>query len=349
MVTLGATMLLSALGAMLTPDPPVAVAAQDGTSLVTLDQQALHAWMMRWWNPQTGRWTGGNSEWWTTPVDMVTLMDADRTLGRPAPVAELADMYRNSGLEGPGFTNQYNDDSLWWGRAWLTAFGEVRDVRYLAAAEQVADTVWKRRSTACGGGIPWAVGIDGGDEQNAITNALFIELTAHLYGVTHESRYRVWSATIASWFVNSGLIARGYRVVDHLDASCQPTGLVWSYSQGETASAMLAVGYLTLARQVGDALAGNTMLVDPCEPNMCGEDGDAFKGIAVSELVTLDQTFPDHPYAGTLIRWADTATMLDQGTEHQYGLDWNGPLAEANASRQASAVALLTGAIEVSS
>ena len=88
------------------------------------------------------------------------------------------------------FINQYMDDTVWWGLAWLNASQyelyyrhNIRDAtRFLRVAEK--DAVYVARKRQCGG-IVWSLGSPAG----TITNAEYVALTAEL------SQYRRTSST----------------------------------------------------------------------------------------------------------------------------------------------------------
>jgi predicted alpha-1,6-mannanase (GH76 family) len=326
-------------------------------------------------DPATGLWPiAGISAWWSSANDVTALIDAERALdihqydGLIARTYALdrdytGPQFRNN---GPDFKNNYFDDTAWWGLAWLDAYRWTGDRAYLQTAEDDNAYAHSARTSACStsttcspcsGAIPWAVpAIRNGDQANAITNELGLQLSARLATVTGRPMYRTEALQDWAWLQRSGLIGRDGLVRDHLDASCRPTGPAWSYTQGSLAGGLAALAaatgddsYLAAARRVADAattssaLNAGGVLTDPCEQTgSCSVDGATFKGAAVRGLGVLNRALPDHPYTAYLLRQATTMHWADRMAGDTYGQHWAGAPDLANPARQGSAVDLLT-------
>lgn len=336
------------------------------------DRAALAA-LAQMQDPATGLFPiAGVTAWWSSANDVTAIIDASRALGTHQYDAQIARTYaldrdytgpvfRNS---GPDFRNHYFDDTAWWGLAWLDAYRWTGDRRYLQTAED--DDAYLQgpgllSSGRCGtGGVRWAVPIiEGGDQYNAITNELAIELSAELATVTGRASYRAQAAEGWGWLQRSGLIGRDGLVRDHLDAYCHPTGPPWSYNQGVLSGALTALAqatssptYLAAARRLADAATSSSrlnpagILTDPCEPaGVCGIDGSVFKGASVRGLGQLNTALPDHPYSGYLKRQATTMYAHDRLAGGLYGPHWAGAAPWANPASQGSAVDLLTATL----
>lgn len=335
------------------PVGPINAAAADRAALNTL---------MTYYDKSTGRWTISTSGWWSSAVTLSTMIAADRALGVPAPSATIARTYDlNIDLEGPDTTNHYRDDTAWFGEAWLDAYEVTGELRYLHTAEVDDAYVGAGWTGTCGGGVDWAVpGITGYQQKNAITNSLYLDLSARLYTRTHQRKYLDRATSEWQWLSHTGLIGRDHLVLDHLDTHCQPTGVRWSYNQGGIAAALLELdratghtGYLTTARQITDAatttplLNRHGILTDPCEPSGgCVVDGATFKDADELDIAKLNAALPDHPYDAYLTRQATTAYRNDRLVGDKYGLSLAGPPTTTNSADQATAVAVLTAALQ---
>src|SRR3954447_9133773 len=89
--------------------------------------------VMRWYDPDTGLWKTTN--WWNAANILTGLMDLDLEDHSQRFAAVAANTYaQGSGQQDGDFTNQYNDDTGWWGLAWLRAYELTRRQRYLDTA-----------------------------------------------------------------------------------------------------------------------------------------------------------------------------------------------------------------------
>ena len=189
------------------------------------------------------------------------------------------------------FQNEYLDDSGWWAITWLKMYDRTRGEKYLTTAKTIHAHMaknWRPDE----GGIRWCEDADK-QKANAITNNLFIILSARLYLRTHDQTYLAWADKTLDWCHANGLYD-GIGVIDgpghHAD--------YWSYNQGTYLGALAALyeatereEYLKEAIQVADTVlhrAGFT-LPDGVIVEKIGTTGDAslFKGVFVRYLGQL--------------------------------------------------------------
>jgi predicted alpha-1,6-mannanase (GH76 family) len=122
------------------------------------------------------------------------------------------------------FRNEYLDDSAWWGIAWLKFHERTKDPRYLRTARAIHEHMannWRKE-----GGVSWAEDADKRD-PNAITNSLFVVLSARLFRVTKQQAFLDWAQKTLAWekqaklYDGSGIVDRPGHVGDY-----------WTYNQG---------------------------------------------------------------------------------------------------------------------
>lgn len=122
------------------------------------------------------------------------------------------------------FRNEYLDDSAWWGIAWLKFHERTKDPRYLRTARAIHEHMannWRKE-----GGVSWAEDADKRD-PNAITNSLFVVLSARLHRVTKQKIFLDWAEKTLAWekeaklYDGSGIVDRPGHVADY-----------WTYNQG---------------------------------------------------------------------------------------------------------------------
>lgn len=309
--------------------------------------------MMQMYDAKKGQWRVG---WWNSANALTALADHVDATGDGAYRYAIATTYDRN--KSNHFTNDYMDDTGWWGLAWVRAYDVTHDARYLEMAKRDADYLWSFHDGTCGGGVWWR---DKKDYKNAITNELFVKLAASLHNrITGDTVYLDRGLRVWNWFEASGMINAQNLVNDGLDEkTCKNNGQVaWTYNQGVLLGGLVelhrATGdakYLDRARVLADAstndlgLNPDGILREPCESSAdkCGADGPSFKGAFARNLGELDRALPNRPYRNYLKRQADAMfgrrTSLDQ-----YGVHWAGPFDKFDASRQHSALDLLTAA-----
>jgi Glycosyl hydrolase family 76 len=302
-----------------TPAPSFAAAAQRGMQelLGSGDHSPVS------WNSKTGLWGGHMpANWWQSALAVSTIVRYAERTGGGSPVYQrvLERVYkRNVGSRArPKFTNQFMDDTAWWGLAWLDAAqyelyyrGNRRDAaRFLAVAEYDGRYI-AAQPRPCGG-IPWGIGFP----PDAVANAQFIALAARLYRVLsapgpfhasgHAARWLNDAQAALGWLEDSGMInLRAGMVYDSLDRRCRVTGGALTYTQGEVAEALVQTGlalgdpgyadqasaFLTWAVGPDSGLTANGILQERCEaiPGRCAQqrfrrDLPAYKGLLVDAL-----------------------------------------------------------------
>ncbi len=258
----------------------------------------------------------------------------------------------------PGFLNDYYDDEGWWALAWIDVFDLTGEPRYLAMARSIFADMAGGWDGTCGGGIWWS---KDRTYKNAIANELFFSVAAHLATRVESPEYTDWARREWQWFQSSGMVnAQGLvndgLTIDKASGKCTNNGrMVWTYNQGvlvgaltEWSKAAGEGGRLADAQRfAGSALDHLTdahgILHEPCEPK-CGDDGVQFKGIFVRNLSALNARAPAKRWRKFLQGNANSVWTRDRSPDDALGLVWSGPVTEANAGAQASALDALVAA-----
>lgn len=336
----------------------LASTARAGDHRVSVQAKSAAETAMRWYDPSTGLWKTTN--WWNAANILTGLMDldlADHT-HRYADVAANTHA-RGIDQQGGNFTNEYLDDTGWWGLAWLRAYELTGRQRYLDTAIADAEAIWSYHDDHCGGGIYW-----NHDKRykNSITNELFIKLAAQLHNtLRHDAVWLDRAEQTWHWFRDSGLINPDHSISDGLnDATCRNDGTspVFSYNQGVILGGLVELDKagdrtaLPMADRIAEAavtsptLAPGGVLADPGEPQSSGgADGPTFKGVFTRNLGELDRHERGRPlYRSFLQRQARSLIGHDRNAADQYGYHWAGPFDTADAARQGSALDALVAA-----
>jgi predicted alpha-1,6-mannanase (GH76 family) len=204
------------------------------------------------------------------------------------------------------------DDIMWWALAFLRAYAaHPAHQQYLEAARLVFSRVHHTPDQAvCGGGVIWG---DGTNYKNAITNSLYLVLSARLAGLSEKATpqralYLKTAVAQADWllqgsrlFVHGGLLQDG---IHYKGDVCQwdKDNDAWTYSQGVAIDGLAQLTVLTGDRRYADGarhlllrvLDGKQVpaLVNEdgilLEPSLAGkpanEDAEMFKGILVRHV-----------------------------------------------------------------
>lgn len=278
------------------------------------------------WSRALGEWGGTvGPHWWQSAIAILTLVHyAEQTNDHSRLLQRVIDITYQKGIRQPhtdqpfDFINQYMDDTVWWGLAWLSASEyelyyrrNIHDAaRFLRVAEKEARYVARRRSC---GGIVWELGSPAG----TITNAEYIALTAELaqYHRTSSTfhdpglaaRWLGDAQRSLSWLQHTRLVNLGAGTIKDSLAPHGCSGLVGgplAYSEGEVADALVQLGntlndpsyYAQAARflryvldpshgfVIHGVLQEHCEASDLCTHNLNRYDITAFKGIFVQAV-----------------------------------------------------------------
>jgi len=309
--------------------------------------------LMQFYDPNTGLWK--TTGWWNSANALTAIIDFSHRTGSKTYRHAIATTFDKNNKDH--FCNDYMDDSGWWGLAWIAAYDLTGETRYLNAAQYIGDYLYSFHDNHCGNGVWWR---NKKDYKNAITNELFIKLTAALHNRIHgDTKYLSHAVEVWDWFEKSGMINAEHLINDGLDKDCHNNKQeTWSYNQGvilgglvELSKAKSNSSYLDVARKIADAathsthLNPNGILRESCEGGDCGGDGPSFKGIFVRNLGELDRALQGRPYLAYLKKNADSA-IKNKNALNQYGVHFSGPFDKADAARQHSVLDLLVSALD---
>ncbi|KAI0401890.1 putative glycosyl hydrolase [Xylaria palmicola] len=320
--------------------------------------------MNAFYNETTGLWD--SSPWWHSGValrviaEYMLITGSDEYLDMAVHTVNTQRAPLPWWPEGGGdFRADSTDDTGWWALALASLYEVTGNATYLDLAR--ADAAYMAQywnTTTCGGGLIWNIPLR--TYHNAISNELYLELTATLHGLIPGDTYYLGEALREwEWFNASGMINGAGLVNDGLtdDAACVNNGYpIWTYNQGvvlaglaRLAAATGDAGYIRTARTIADAVIADPGLspggvlteqacaaADECEPN-----GTAFKGIFARGLARLDAALADRPYRGYIQRNARSAYDTARNGSDFYGFRWQGPFDTGTIGRQASAADLL--------
>ncbi|SPO31570.1 related to DCW1 - Mannosidase, GPI-anchored membrane protein [Ustilago trichophora] len=262
------------------------------------------------------------------------------------------------------FRADSTDDTGWYALAMLKMFDVTHDTKYLDYAVLDAEYLRSFESSACGGGIIWD--IPSKSYKNAISNELYLALTAGLANRLQDKKEAKKWLNIAraqySWFLHSGMINSQSLINDGLTDDCKNNGkTIWSYNQGVILGASVELfladnherEYLDRAQRIANAVlaspafnSASGILVESCEASgSCNTDQDAFKGIFMRNLDKLNRVLPGRPYTRYIQRQANEAFTKGRNATDFYGVQWTGPIGQANVGTQGSAVSLLVASL----
>ena len=312
-------------------------------------QAASTTALMQYYNPSTGRW--GSVLGWQDAQALTALIDYMQQTGDSTYAYVLPQMYYDN--DSAQFTDQYIDDTGWWGMAWLRAYQYTGDTAYLQTAEYDDNYMSNYWSSSCGGGLWWSTSEA---NLNSIENELYLELSASLHNaISGDTTYLNRAEQEWTWFSKSGLINSQNLINDGLNLStCQNNGApTYTYNQGVVLAGLAQLSQatgntslLTTANTIATAatthLETNGILVDPCEPNGCATDGYSFKGIFVRDLSEFARTTGNSAYNTFLGNQGASITAHDTDGDGQSGLYWAGPVEDLGYPNQQSADDALT-------
>jgi hypothetical protein len=215
------------------------------------------------WNYNAGLW-GGNelSHWWQSALVLRTVVRYLEHTGSVGPIYQTVlersyrlEVHHPLAIASDYFVNMFGDDTAWWGLGWIEAANY--ELKYAHNLSDVHTFLWTaeydarymmRLKKSCGGFV-WEVGYP----TNTVTNGEFIALAAELYAFRHapgpfhdEAKAQQWLRAARSdldWLKHSGLVdMKGGRVSDHLTHSCHLAGGPLTYSEAQTAEALIQMG-----------------------------------------------------------------------------------------------------------
>ncbi|BCJ37274.1 hypothetical protein Athai_47770 [Actinocatenispora thailandica] len=369
---LAGLMILLAVCTAATPASASAHRAGSGATAVARSRVAADV-LMHSYDPVKAWWP---SSWWNSAVALQTVGDYMQRTGDRRFLPQLDNTFeKDKGPFPPGvlsgdpllgnFTSRAIDDSEWWGLTWVEAYDLTGNRKYLDMATTIASYAYGYWDPGtCGGGVWWNAEKT---YKNAVTNGLFIRLTAELHNRIPGDRTWLARATTAwNWFTGSGMINSSGLVNDGLTDSCQSNGqTVWSYNQGLAIGAGLELwrathdrSVLATARRLADAaiaspsLVDNDVLHESCDATdrTCDDNGKQFKGIFMRYLMDAADTTHDPRYTRFVQRQAASIWTADRNAGDQLGERWSGPTSDAAPNAfdwrtQASALSALIAAV----
>ena len=303
--------------------------------------------LMSDYDTATGWWP---SSWWNSAVALTTVEDYELRTGDARYRWVIDNTYQlNKGpfaagerstdpIEGD-FISRAIDDTEWWGLAWIRAYDVTGDATYLNEAVTIANYVngyWD--TSTCGGGVWW-------DRErtykNAVTNGLYIRLTAELHNrIPGDTAWLGRATTAWHWFLNSGMINSSNLVNDGLTDGCGNNGqTVWSYNQGLAIGAGVEIwratgdsDALATARRLADAgtsdpaLVTDGVLTESCDAAdaSCDDNQKQFKGVFMRYLTDLADATGDATYRTFAVTQADSIWTRDRTAENRLGERWSG-------------------------
>ncbi|HWD80092.1 MAG TPA: glycoside hydrolase family 76 protein [Kribbella sp.] len=312
------------------------------------------------------------SSWWNSAVALQTIGDYMQRTGDRRYLPQLDNTFEKdkgafpagylSGDELLGnFTSRAIDDSEWWGLTWVQAYDLTKNPKYLDMAVKIAEYVegyWD--PSTCDGGVWWNAERT---YKNAVTNGLWIRLTAELHNrMPHDTRWLGRAQEGWNWFTNSGMINSAGLVNDGLKDNCESNGdTVWSYNQGLAIGAGLELwratrnpALLTTVRRLADAaiapggLVTDGVLTEYCDApgRTCDDNGKQFKGIFMRYWMDLADTTHESRYTAFVARQAATVWDNDRDASDRLGERWSGQTPNVFDWRtQASALSALIAAV----
>jgi predicted alpha-1,6-mannanase (GH76 family) len=314
------------------------------------------------------------SSWWNSAVALQTIGDYMQRTGDRRYLAQLDNTFeKDKGVFPAGvlsgdpllgnFTSRAIDDSEWWGLTWLQAYDLTRNPKYLQMAATIANYVngyWD--TSTCGGGVWWNAERT---YKNAITNGLWIRLTAELHNrIPGDTLWLTRSRTAWDWFQNSGMINADGLVNDGLTDTCTNNGQnVWTYNQGmaiggglelwratRDPDVLAGVQRLADAAMNSNALVTDGILTETCDAmdQTCDDNGKQFKGIFMRYWTDLVDTTHDRRYAVFLNQQAESIWANDRDAAGRLGTRWSGATNDGHPNvfdwrTQASALSALIG------
>jgi predicted alpha-1,6-mannanase (GH76 family) len=259
------------------------------------------------------------------------------------------------------FRNEYLDDSAWWGVAWLKMYDRTHTEKYLATAKAIHAHMARNWRPDKDGGVMWCEEKDK-VKPNAITNSLFLILSARLYQRTQDAQYLAWAQKTLDW-LHAKALYDGTGVVD----APGHQGDYWTYNQGAYIGGLVALYqatgkqvYLDEALKVADSVLNRAGLTLPGgiiveKLGTGGWDPGLFKGVLVRYLGQLRDVLNAkklHPEAARQIDQCIRASMASMlrnsvAADGQFAIEWHPGAKDQtrNFNTQTSALASLVAVL----
>jgi predicted alpha-1,6-mannanase (GH76 family) len=306
-----------------------------------------------WYSRRTGLWE--TTGWWNNANVLTAMIRYSLCTGDRSYLGVVENTFIRAQWRNSGFINDFYDDGLWWALAWVAAADLTGDQRYLKAARAIFAHSLSGWDDTCGGGLWWN---EDRKYKNAITNELFLTLAGQLsQRVPADRDYRDWALRAWEWLHVSGLIGPAGLVNDGLTAACANNGgTTWTYNQGVILGGLAALHAITADRDFvrqGEVIADAALrslvsprgiLAEPCEPSGCDGDQTQFKGIFIRYLHQFSRHSGKPAYRAFILANAESVMLNAGNPAGEFGLRWDGPFDQADASRQTSAVEALIAA-----
>jgi predicted alpha-1,6-mannanase (GH76 family) len=312
--------------------------------------------LQRWYVPSTGLWR--TTGWWNSANALTAVIGYTRATGDQSFAGVIETTFARAPRRHADFVNDYYDDNLWWGLAWVAAGDLTGDGRYLDAARVIFERSEEGWDDTFGGGVWWS---RARKYKNAIPNELFLTLAARLHQRAPDAGpYRDWAERTWAWFRDSGMIGPAGLVNDGLtEAGVSNGGTTWTYNQGVILGGLAALHEITGGQELLDHGAGIAdaalarlvrppgILTEPHEATTKRRDRDRpqFKGIFMRNLADFHRVSPHPAYAAFIRANARSIWTSNRNADDQFGLHWAGPFDRADAGRQTSALDALNAAI----
>jgi predicted alpha-1,6-mannanase (GH76 family) len=345
----------------MTPQLPIQGTDPDFRAYAAAGAAALQRWYSRW----TGRWR--TTGWWNAANALTAVTDYTERTGDQTFAWVISWTFHVARWRHAHFTNSFFDDNGWWALAWARAYELTGREQYLTASRRIFADMISGWDDTCGGGLWWN---RDRKYKNAIANELFLAVAVRLHRLSPAagSYYLDWARREWDWFSATGMIGPGGLVNDGLTPDCRNNGKpTYTYNQGVILGGLGDLyeitgddAYLRHGERIADAvLSGLTttpgsaaqpgILIDPGEAEMAGRRGDSnqFKGVFARNLGDFYARSNRPAYRDFIIRNARSLWDNSRNANDQFGLCWAGPFDVADASRQSSALDVLTAAVRV--
>jgi predicted alpha-1,6-mannanase (GH76 family) len=311
--------------------------------------------LMMLFDPVLGQWPN----FWIGANCIEVILDSINKTGDNFYMYAVEKTFEGSiGLGFGNFTNEYIDDSGWWGLAWMHAYDATFDEKYLNMAKSISnymDKFWD--NSVCSGGIWSTTSLN---YKNTITNELFFKLNAGLYNRDVIFYNRAIKAFF--WLNSSGLKDSDNVFFDGMLQNCSIVKDKWSYNSGVILGALVEfydatnnMYYLDLAQTIADAAIAfftrsGDVLIEKCEEVGCGPDGAAFKGIFGRNLLELALKLGTTKYVKFFHDQSNSILQNSLNSLAMIGLKWMEPFDIIDLGSQMSGLsALVSVPINVSS